>query len=252
MKKNIIITGASHGLGHDLAIDLSKENCSLFLTSRNYLELKKLKKKCTQSKVHNIYSADLTDINNCEKIFKEANIFFNKKIDVIIHVAGGGMGLKDFDIKYEDIIKVMNLNFFASLELNRLFLPQFIKRKKGNIVHIGSIASNEAVGSLAYNISKASLSAYVRSLAYKISKYNIIVSGIAPGGFISKNNAMDRLKKKNLKAFNQFIKKRLPRNKMGLTKEIIPIIKFLCTNNAGMMSGCLIPIDGAEGKTYNK
>jgi 3-oxoacyl-[acyl-carrier protein] reductase len=250
MTKNIIITGASHGLGHDLAINLSKDNCKLFLTARNYLELNNLKKKCKSPSNHKVYSADLTNVSNCEKIIKEANIFFKKKVDIIIHVAGGGMGLKKFDPEYKDIVNLMNLNFFSSIEINRLLLPQMIKKKKGNIVHIGSIASNEAVGSLAYNVAKSSLSAYVRSLAFEISKYNIIVTGIAPGGFIAKNNSMHRLKKVNLEAYNKFIKNRLPRKKMGLTREIIPIVKFLCSKDAGMMSGCLIPIDGAEGKTY--
>lgn len=250
MGKNIIITGASHGLGYDLALSLSKENNKLFLTSRNYAQLRKLKIKCNSSSEHMIFSADLIDINNCSKIIEEANSFFKKKIDVIIHVAGGGLGLKSFDLAYSDILKVMNLNFFAPLELNRLLLNQMIKKKSGNIVHIGSIASNEAVGSLAYNIAKSSLSAYVRSLGAEVSKYNIIATGIAPGGFIAKNNAMYRLKKKNIAAYNKFVRNRLPRKKMGLTKEIIPIIKFLCSKNAGMMSGCLIPVDGAEGKTY--
>jgi 3-oxoacyl-[acyl-carrier protein] reductase len=251
IKKNIIITGASHGLGYDLAIDLSQDNCRLFLTARSYPELQKLKKNCKYSYNHRIYSADLTDLNNCAGIIKEANIFFKKKIDAIIHVAGGGLGLKSFDLEYKDILKVMNLNFFSSVELNRLLLPQMIRKKKGNIIHIGSIASYEAVGSLAYNISKASLNAYVKTAAREMSKYNVVISGIAPGGFISKNNAMHRLKKKNLVAYNRFINERLPRKKMGSTKEIIPLIKFLCTDKAGLMSGSLIQMDGGESKSYN-
>ena len=130
MGKNIIITGASHGLGYDLALSLSKENNKLFLTSRNYAQLRKLKIKCNSSSEHMIFSADLIDINNCSKIIEEANSFFKKKIDVIIHVAGGGLGLKSFDLAYSDILKVMNLNFFAPLELNRLLLNQMIKKKK--------------------------------------------------------------------------------------------------------------------------
>jgi short-subunit dehydrogenase len=64
MTKNIIITGASHGLGHDLAINLSKDNCKLFLTARNYLELNNLKKKCKSPSNHKVYSADLTNVSN--------------------------------------------------------------------------------------------------------------------------------------------------------------------------------------------
>ena len=68
---------------------------------------------------------------------------------------------------------------------------------------------------------------------------------------ITKDNAMDRLKIKNNKAYKKFIKERLPRKKMGNTNEIIPLVKFLCSENSGMMSGCLVPIDGGESKSYN-
>ena len=52
------------------------------------------------------------------------------------------------------------------------------------------------------------------------------------------------------KAYNDFIKNRLPRKKMGNTDEIMPMIEFLASRSAGMMCGCLIPMDGAEGKSY--
>ena len=96
--KNIIITGASQGLGHDLAEDLSKDNHKLFLTSRKILYLKKLKNKCHFSKNHKIFQADLTNIKNCSKIVLAAKSFFKNKIDIVIHVAGGGLGLNAYDI----------------------------------------------------------------------------------------------------------------------------------------------------------
>ena len=123
--------------------------------------------------------------------------------------------------------------------------------KKGNIIHVGSIASYESVGSVGYNSAKATITAYVKTLGRELSKKNIIMTGILPGGFIAPENAMHRLKKNNKKAFNDFIKNRLPRKKMGNTNEIMPIIEFLASKNAGMMSGCLIPMDGGEGKSYN-
>ena len=94
------------------------------------------------------------------------------------------------------------------------------------------------------------MNAYVKTLGRDLASKNIVVTGIAPG-FITKDNAMDRLKTKNNKAYKKFIKERLPRRKMGNTNEIIPLVKFLCSENSGMMSGCLVPIDGGESKSYN-
>ena len=71
-----------------------------------------------------------------------------------------------------------------------------------------------------------------------------------PGGFIAPGNAMFRFKIKNIKDYKKFIKKRLPRNKMGDASEIIPIILFLCSQHASMMGGCMVPIDAGEGIAY--
>jgi 3-oxoacyl-[acyl-carrier protein] reductase len=249
--KNIIITGASKGLGHDLAINLSKDNNKLFLISRDLNKLNKLKNKCHFSSKHKVFSSNLLFPDETLNIYKEVKKFFKNKIHIIIHCAGGGLGLKETDINSSDLLKLLNLNILSSIELNRLLIPSMKKKKSGKIIHIGSIASNEAVGSLGYNIAKASLHAYVKTLGRDLAKNNIVLSGIAPGGFISKDNAMDRLKNKNIKAYKNFIKERLPRGKMGKTSEIIPLIKFLCSENSGMMSGCLIPIDGGESKNYS-
>ena len=77
------------------------------------------------------------------------------------------------------------------------------------------------------------------------------MTGVLPGGFIAPLNAMHRLKKNNKKIYDNFINKRLPRKKMGNTSELMPMIEFLASSSAGMMSGCLIPMDGGEAKAYN-
>ncbi len=129
-----------------------------------------------------------------------------------------------------------------------------LKAKKKNhelkLVHVGSIASNEAVGSVGYNVAKSALSTYVRSLGREMYKYNVIATGILPGGFIASDNAMARFKKRNIKDYKKFIKTRLPRKMMGQVNEILPMLLFLCSKHSAMMGGCLVPIDAAEGKAY--
>jgi 3-oxoacyl-[acyl-carrier protein] reductase len=125
-----------------------------------------------------------------------------------------------------------------------------IEKRQGNLVHVGSIASNEAVGSVGYNIAKAGLAAYVRSIGPELSPHNVIATGISPGGFIAPENAMARLKERNSAAYEAFIEERLPRGVMGTAEEIVPLLVFLCSSHAVMMGGCMVPIDAAEGKAY--
>jgi|TARA_B110000259_G_scaffold177886_1_gene215579 NAD(P)-dependent dehydrogenase (short-subunit alcohol dehydrogenase family) len=245
--KKIIIIGASKGLGQAAAIWFSKLNYKIALLSRSHLNLEKVRKKCKNSKLHISLEINLLDISTIKKSINRAIKFLNG-VDVVLHAAGGGLGLKENLISANDFLKLLNLNILSAVEINRLIVP---KMKKGNIIHVGSIASYESVGSVGYNSAKATITAYVKTLGRELSKKNIIMTGILPGGFMAPENAMHRLKKNNKKAFNDFIKNRLPRKKMGNTNEIMPIIEFLASKNAGMMSGCLMPMDGGEGKSYN-
>ena len=241
--KNIVITGATKGLGYELLKKLSNYNCNIFLLKR---ENSKIKLKNDKIKIINCDLQNIDLISNAiDKILS-----FSKRIDIIYHIAGGGLGAHDPLINSKKFIEVFNLNLLSILEINHCLLPHMIKRQKGNIVHVGSIASYEAIGSLSYNVSKHALAAYVRSLGKALIKDKIIVNGIAPGGFEGKNNAMFRLKNKNKKIYNDYISNRLPRKKMGKANELIFLLFYLGLENSSFTSSNLIPVDAGEGNMY--
>ncbi len=250
-KKNILIVGGSSGLGFELIKEYNYQGHKVFLLTKNIKNLKKNLKTSEIKKNFNYSYLDLSSIKDIKKQIQKVKRYFKNTIHNVIHVSGGGLGVKEIDPKYEKLIKVMNLNILSLIEINKLIIPLMKKKRSGVIVHISSIAAFEAVGSLSYNISKSALNSYVRTMGRYLAKYNVVLTGIAPGGFIAQDNAMHRLKKKNIKIYKDFIKYRIPRGKMGKTEEIIPLINFLCSEFSGMMSGCIIPIDAAEGKFYN-
>ena len=245
----MIITGASKGLGRAAAIWFSKKGFSLALISRFSKNLEQVRKKCFNPNNHICIDLDLLNLKEIEKSINKA-VNFLKGIDVVLHAAGGGMGKKDDLISFEDFQKLLNLNILSAVEINRIIIPRMKKNLSGNIVHVGSIASYEGVGSIGYNSSKAALAAYVRTLGRTLNRYKIIMTGILPGGFIAHENAMHRLRTKNKKIYNDFIKQRLPRKKMGTALELLPMIDLLCSSDASMMGGCLIPMDAGESKSY--
>ena len=247
--KKILITGASTGLGAVAAVHFSKKNCKLVICGRSSEKLNNVKSLCSNSENHLALPFDILKINEINNHIQEAYRFMND-IDVVLHCAGGGIGIKDSLPISSDIIKLFNLNLGGAMEINRIIVPHMKKKQLGNLVHVGSIASREAVGSVGYNTVKSALNAYVRTLGKELASFGIIATGILPGGFIAKGNAMSRLKDKNPIAYDQFIKNRLPRKKMGLAEEILPILDVLCTENASMLGGCMLPIDAAEGVAY--
>jgi 3-oxoacyl-[acyl-carrier protein] reductase len=188
-------------------------------------------------------------MNAIEPAIREAQVFLGG-IDIVLHAAGGGLGLKDDFLKHADFIKLFSLNLGAAAEINRLVVSDMKERRSGYLVHIGSIASSEGVGSVGYNTVKAALAAYVRTLGRELNRFNVIATGILPGGFLSPGNAMDRLKEVNPAAYTAFINERLPRQIMGNATELIPMLVLLCSEGASMMGGCLVPMDAGEGRSY--
>jgi len=247
--KKIIITGASRGLGEICARALADQDAMLVLMARSKDKLEQIHKSLKCPENHSIIGVDLTDTEALNKAVNQA-VKFLEVIDVVLHIAGGGLGLRDPLLSSEEFFKLFNLNFAAAVEINRIIVPKMIKRKSGKLVHVCSIASSEATGSVGYNSVKAALAAYVRTLGREFAGSGIVATGILPGGFYAPENSWERLEAKNPAAIKQFVEERLPRNFLGKGAEIIPMIKLLCSDDASMMAGCLVPIDAGEGKAY--
>jgi 3-oxoacyl-[acyl-carrier protein] reductase len=219
------------------------------MLSRSLKDMDILKKRIKDPSKHICIKVDLLKNSNIKTAIRKA-ISFHKQIDIVVHVAGGGLGIKEPLLTSKDINKLLQLNLLSAIEINRILLQYKKKNKHLKLVHVGSIASYEAVGSVGYNTSKSALCGYVRSLGRELYSRKVVVTGIMPGGFVAPNNAMQRLKNKNLKVYNRFIRDRLPRKKMGTVDEILPMLLFLCSDSSSMMGGCMVPIDAGEGKSY--
>ncbi len=247
--KHVLITGASRGLGSVCAKALSERGAALALVARSRDDLERVRGSCKSPEKHLSIPADLTDMVALDNSVVKAKEFLGE-LDVVLHVAGGGLGLREPLIKQGDLLRLFSLNVGVAAEINRLVVPDMRKRKKGNLVHVASIASVEATGSVGYNTVKAALAAYVRTLGNELTSYGIVVTGILPGGFFAPGNAMERLKTDKPDVLKRFIEDRLPRKRMATSDELIPLLLFLCSEAASMMGGCLVPIDAGEGKSY--
>ena len=248
-KKKILITGASYGLGAVVAYKLAELGAELILTARSQDKLSKVLNNLDNKKNHLCLVSDFQSNNSIKEM---CNKIINKfeKIDIIMHIAGGGLGVKGATPLYEDYIKVLNLNLLSILEINRQLIPLMKNNKKGSIFHVGSIAANEAVGALSYNIAKVGLIAYVRSLSSELRGTGIIVNGISPGAFECEGNAMERLKERNLEAYNEFVMNKIPSNSMPLGKDLLPLILLLIGKNNNIFNGNMISCENGEGNFY--
>ena len=168
--KNILITGASSGIGLEIANLLSKEGNDLFLTGRRNID-----------KV-NYYPCDLIDIFSIETLYNKAKEYFNSNIDILINCAGQYIYRPIEKMEFDEISYLTDLNFKSAYVLTSLIISEMKKNKWGRIINIGSISGmvGEANASL-YSATKAALSGFTKALALEVAQFNITVNQINPG-----------------------------------------------------------------------
>jgi 3-oxoacyl-[acyl-carrier protein] reductase len=246
--KNVLITGASKGLGRSCAEAFAGLGANLLLAARTEDKLVSLAQSLENSEAHQVCASDLTTMEGIQRLVEDADAF--GEIDVVLHVMGGGLGMREPLLEWDQFDALFKTNLSSAAELNRALVPRMVERKTGNIVHVGSIASSEAVGSVGYNTIKAALAAYTRTLGRALADSGVIVTAILPGGFWAPENSFVRLKERDPAVFEKWVEEHLPRKQLGKAEEIIPLMFFLSSRQATMMTGCCVPIDGGEGLTY--
>jgi 3-oxoacyl-[acyl-carrier protein] reductase len=247
--KHILITGASRGLGAICARTFSALGAELVLSARTADLLEEVAQSCHGVFTPAIVAVNLLELSTISTLVEKALDRLGH-IDAVLHVAGGGLGMRDPLLPGKDLMSLFMLNIVAAAEINRLLVPHMKERTRGNLVHVGSVAGVEAVASVGYNTAKAALAAYVRSLGIELAPHGIVVTGIQPGGFLAPGNSWERLTERKPDIVSQFIDQRLPRGRLAQAEELMPFLALLCSDAASMMGGCMVPIDAGEGKTY--
>ena len=179
--KVIWITGASSGIGEATAVELSKMNCSLIISSRNKKQLETVKNNCTNPEKVKILTLDLEQYETLEKTTKQAIELFGH-IDILIN--NGGISqralAKDTLLKVDK--KMMDINYFGTVALSKALLPHFMERKSGQFAVVTSVVGKVATPvRSSYSASKHALHGFFDSLRAEVYNDNIDVTIIMPG-----------------------------------------------------------------------
>ncbi|OGT32192.1 MAG: short-chain dehydrogenase [Gammaproteobacteria bacterium RIFCSPHIGHO2_12_FULL_35_23] len=246
INKQVLITGAGSGLGRELSLWFANSGARLCLLSKSFEKLIELKNKINSSILY--YSVDFEIKKNLDDVL--TNILEKNFIpDIIIHCCGGGFGVWNPIESAMAFQKLLDLNLMSAIQINSTLVSKMIDQKKGIVIHIGSTASAGAHGSVAYNTVKAALAAYVRSLGRELAATGVVITGIAPGGFIAQGNNMSRFQQNKPEEFASY-GLRLPAKRLVFAQEFIPVIKMLCEQKGPLFSGCMLPVDAGEGLAY--
>jgi len=215
--KNILVIGATGGIGKNIVKLLSASGANLFITGRNENALQEV---ATENKIaiHSTFAGDLTKSEQVNQLHQKYFTTFNT-IDVMINASGIGIIKSMENLSEDDFMKTLMINLFSPFMLIKAFLPSMKEAKKGLIIHIpGVLGKVPMAGAAAYSASKYGLNGMMQSIREEIKRTDIRITNIFMGGVDS--------------AFWDNIDLRVQRDKMINSEEAAKAIWFLCQQPA--------------------
>ena len=234
--KKALITGASGGIGKEIAKVLIEHNAEVCISGRNHEELNALKKSLGK-KCH-VVTCDLSKKAEIIELIKKADEFMGY-IDILVNNAGitkDNIFLRMSENEWED---VLNVNLNSTFNILKLITKGMVKRKYGRIINISSVVGvTGGAGQVNYSASKAGLIGLTKSLSQEIATRNITVNCIAPG-FIE-TPMTEKLDDKRKDA----ILNSIPMNRIGKPKDLSSAIIFLASQESSYITGQTLHING--------
>ena len=234
--KNIIITGASGGIGYSIVEKLNNNGANILATGTKIEKLENLKKKFENIK---ILQFDISKSDQIEDFIENATKELGGSLDCLINNAGITQDNLAIRMSFEEWKKVIDINLNSVFLMSKFAIKKMLKNKSGKIVNITSVVGHTGnVGQANYTASKAGIVAMSKSLAIEYAKKNININCISPG-FI-KTNMTDKLDEK----FKEVIISKIPSARLGEPNDVANAVVFLCSNQSSYINGETLHING--------
>ena len=240
MDKVAFVTGATRGIGKEIAITLAQNGYNLAINYRN--KNIDLEETIQQIKKYNVeclpVKGDISNFEDCEIMINEIIKSF-QKIDVLVNNAGITKDGLLMRMKKEDFEQVINVNLVGTFQITKQVLPYMLKQRNGRIINLSSVVGITGnAGQTNYSASKAGIIGFTKSLAKEVASRNILVNAVAPG-FIE--TQMTGVLKDDIK---EQINKTIPLRRMGKTQDVANVVKFLSSEDSSYITGQVIQVDG--------
>ena len=234
--KNIIVTGASGGIGNSIVKKLNESGANILASGTRIEKLEELKKNFENIK---ILKFDISQSDKIEEFIENATIELGGSLDGIVNNAGITQDNLAIRMSLDEWQKVININLTSTFLMSKFAIKKMLKNKSGKIVNITSVVGHTGnLGQANYTASKAGIVAMSKSLAIEYAKKNINVNCISPG-FI-KTAMTDKINDK----FKEVIVSKIPSARLGEPDDIANAVLFLSSDQSDYINGETIHVNG--------
>jgi len=233
--KNVLITGASGGIGNSLVKKFVSLGANVLGTGTKAEKLDLIKKKYPNIKVKKF---DISEHSRIEEFIENVNLELGG-LDILINNAGTNIDNLSLRMKDDEWKKVIDINLTSTFLLSKNAIKKMLKNKFGRIVNITSVVGHTGnLGQSNYAASKAAIIGMSKSLAIEYAKKNITINCVSPG-FIVSDMTMNIAEKVKL-----YLTSRIPMGKLGTGEDVSNCVAFLSSDQASYITGETIHVNG--------
>jgi len=235
-EKNIIVTGASGGIGNSIIKKLSEAGANILASGTRVEKLNELKKNFEKIK---ILKFDISQQDKIEEFIENSTKELGGTLDCIVNNAGITQDNLAIRMSLEEWQKVIDVNLTSTFLMSKFAIKKMLKNKSGKIVNITSVVGHTGnLGQANYTASKAGIIAMSKSLAVEYAKKNININCISPG-FI-KTAMTEKIDEK----FKEVIISKIPSARLGEPDDIANAVVFLSSDKSSYINGETIHVNG--------
>ena len=234
--KNIIVTGASGGIGNSIIEKLNQAGANVLASGTKEEKLIQLKERFKNIK---IIKFDISQSDKIEEFIENATKDLGGNLDCLVNNAGITQDNLAIRMSLEEWQKVININLTSTFLMSKFAIKKMLKNKSGKIINITSVVGHTGnLGQANYTASKAGIVAMSKSLAIEYAKKNININCISPG-FI-KTAMSDKINDK----FKDVIMSKIPSARLGEPDDIANAVLFLSSEQSNYINGETLHVNG--------